>query len=321
MMYLLILLILFLYLYVLFKHNSDKRKYLDNKLIIALSITLSIFLIYVFSLSFDLSNTDEYKKIHSKNLSIRSNIKTIRENIPILEFNLSQKPDDFNGWLMLGKSYSILNQYQKASRAYQVAIDLSPDNTDAIREFILVLRSDSEIINQELIKKYFDIYFNKTNDHRALLDMLNFSFSINDNSLAQLTLERILKHPNIKNPEQYKEILTQLKNNVISENVILNLNITTNKIYNGFFFIILKESNIDQPFATKRFQADKREHKVIFTSRDFMINNTDIPNSFDLVIKHSVGEKFSDNNRPVTVFEKKINNYEEIKTSIIRVNF
>ena len=32
-----------------------------------------------FSLSYDLSNTADYKQIHSKNMSVRNNIKTIRK--------------------------------------------------------------------------------------------------------------------------------------------------------------------------------------------------------------------------------------------------
>ena len=97
-------------------------------------------------MSYDFTNTAKYKEIHAKNLSVRSNIRTIRENIPKLEARLINSSNDFNGWLMLGKSYSIIKNYQKATKAYQVAINLSPDNMDALREYILVLRSDSEIL-------------------------------------------------------------------------------------------------------------------------------------------------------------------------------
>ena len=48
---------------------------------------------------------------------------------------------------MLGKSYSILKRYNSAS-AYEVAINLRPDNMDALREYILVLRSDNEVLNK-----------------------------------------------------------------------------------------------------------------------------------------------------------------------------
>jgi len=321
MIYIFLLLIIILYFISLFSLSGNNKYYKDRKLLITISSVLSLFVIYFFSLTFDFSNTDEYKKIHSKNLNIRSNIRTIKENIPKLESNLSQNPDDFNGWLMLGKSYSILNKYQKASQAYQVAINLRPDNIDAIKEYILVLRSDSEIINKNLIKKYFNIYYNKTNDHRALIDMLSFSFSINDNELAQDTLEKILQSTDIKNKDQYRELLAELRSNVASTNPILNLDVKVKRIYGGFFFMILKKINVEQPFAIKRIPATKKEYLIKFTSNDFMIDKTDIPNVFDFVIKHSVSETFSDQNRPVTVYKKNIRNYEVIKNNIIKVNF
>jgi len=321
MIYIFLLLIIILYFIFLFTLSENNKYHKDSKLLITISSILSLFLIYFFSLTFDLSNTDEYKKIHSKNLIIRSNIRTIKENIPMLESNLSQNPDDFNGWLMLGKSYSILNKFQKASQAYQTAINLRPDNTDAIKEYILVLRSDSETINQNQIKKYFNIYYNKTNDYRALIDMLSFSFSINDNELAQDALEKILQSTDIKNKDQYRELLAQLKSNIASTNPLLNLNVKVNKIYGGFFFMILKKTNVEQPFAIKRIPATKKEYLVKFTSNDFMINSTEIPNIFDFIIKHSVSETFSVQNRPVTVYKKSIENYEEIKNSIVNVNF
>ena len=40
------------------------------------------------------------------------NIDNIDESISNIE-KLLNNPDDFNGWLMLGKSYSILKNYQK----------------------------------------------------------------------------------------------------------------------------------------------------------------------------------------------------------------
>ncbi len=85
--------------------------------------------------------------------------------------------------------------------------------------------------------------------------------------------------------------------------------------------MILKKTNVEQPFAIKRIPATKKEYLVKFTSNDFMINSTEIPNIFDFIIKHSVSETFSVQNRPVTVYKKSIENYEEIKNSIVNVNF
>src|SRR6266404_3648237 len=46
---------------------------------------------------------------------------------------LEQNPEDLNGWLMLGRSYSVLQQYQLALRAFQRADRLAGGkNADAL---------------------------------------------------------------------------------------------------------------------------------------------------------------------------------------------
>ena len=153
MIYFFIIISTLVYFFFLTINKKTESKPQGGKIMITMSLILSLNMIYVFSNSYDYSNSKAYKIIYSKNLSVRNNIKTIKDNVPMLESKLLNNPDDFNGWLMLGKSYSILKNYQKASRAYQVAINLRPNNMAAIKEYILVLRSDSETINKELIKK------------------------------------------------------------------------------------------------------------------------------------------------------------------------
>jgi tetratricopeptide (TPR) repeat protein len=322
MIYFFIVITTLVYFFFLTINKTTKAQPQDKKIKITLSIFLSLIIIYVFSNSYDYSNSKAYKSIYSKNLSVRNNIKTIKDNVPMLESKLLNNPDDFNGWLMLGKSYSILKNYQKASRAYQIAINLRPNNMDAIKEYILVLRSDSETINKELIKKYFNIYLTSTNDAQGLLDQLSFSFTINDNSLAQKTLNKIIKHPDIKNKIQYKDLLSQLKDNSSEFNFILDIRVSTNMIYQGYFFMILKEINVDQPFAIKRISANQDNISVNFTKNDFMIKeNMKIPNKFDFVIKHSNMEKFSSENKPIEVFKMTIEDYASVKDSILKVSF
>ena len=267
----------------------------SSRLKISFVLALSIFTLYIFSLNYDLTNTAKYKEIHTKNLSVRSNIRTIRENIPKLEARLINSSNDFNGWLMLGKSYSIIKNYQKAAKAYQVAINLSPDNMDALREYILVLRSDSEIINKDLIEKYLSVYFNKTNDPQALLDILSFSFNINDNALAQNTLTKIIKHPDIANKKEYEKLLTDLVNNS-NNNQIIFASISFSKKYEGYFHDSKKEKNINQPFAIKRVKVTSDNFEVRFTTDDFMIkSNIDVPDDFEFIIKHSQSDRFNSN--------------------------
>ena len=121
MIYFLLVLILVIYIFFLFI-NKDKQNY--PKLLIIVTILLTISITYLFSLNYQQSNVDIYKEIYNKNVQVRNNIKTIKDNLPKLEEKLVSNPNNFNGWLMLGKSYSILKDYHKASKAYEVAINL-----------------------------------------------------------------------------------------------------------------------------------------------------------------------------------------------------
>ena len=322
MIYLFLLGLLVIYLIILSKNRDASDDSKSSRLKITFVLVLSLFTLYIFSLTYDFTNTAKYKEIHTKNLSVRSNIRTIKENIPKLEARLLNSSNDFNGWLMLGKSYSIIKNYQKASKAYQVAINLSPDNMDALREYILVLRSDSEIINKDLIEKYLSVYFNKTDDPQALLDLLSFSFNVNDNALAQTTLTKIIKHPDIANKKEYKKLLTDLVNNSNNNPTILHLSVSSKKIYEGYFFMILKEKNINQPFAIKRVKVTSDNFEVKFTTDDFMIkSNVDIPDDFEFVIKHSQSDRFTSDSRPTEVFKMDINNYKETKDIKLQITF
>ena len=322
MIYIFLCAIILMYLFILLKSRNVDGQFTSRKLYLFIVLFLSVITVYIFSLSYDLSNTADYKQIHSKNMSVRNNIKTIRENIPKLESRLLNSSDDFNGWLMLGKSYSILKNYQKASKAYQIAINLRPDNMDALREYILVLRSDGEIVNKDLIEKYFVIYIDKTNEPQALLDLLSFSFNVNDNLLAQNTLNEIIQHPNIANKNEYKKLLTNLKDSSGLSQTILDLSITSRDKYEGYFFMILKEKNINQPFAIKRVKISSANFNVKFTSNDFMVKeNTNIPNDFEFIIKHSKSDRFSSDVNLIEVFRMNISDYNSVKKEILRVTF
>ena len=322
MIYIFLSAIILMYLLILLKSRNVDEQLKSRKLYLFITLILSVITLYIFSLSYDLSNTADYKQIHSKNMSVRNNIKTIRENIPKLESRLLNSSDDFNGWLMLGKSYSILKNYQKASKAYQIAISLRPDNMDALREYILVLRSDGELVNKDLIEKYFVIYIDRTNDPQALLDLLSFSFNVNDNLLAQNTLNEIIQHPNIANKNEYKKLLTNLKDSSGLSQTILDLFVTSRDKYEGYFFMILKEKNINQPFAIKRVKINSDNFKVKFTSNDFMLKEkTNIPNDFEFIIKHSKSDRFSSAVNLIEVFRMNISDYNSVKNEILLVTF
>ncbi|MFT5373118.1 MAG: cytochrome c-type biogenesis protein CcmH [Lysobacterales bacterium] len=45
-----------------------------------------------------------------------------------LEQRLEQAPDDFEGWMLLGRTYKTIQQYQPAKEALSHALDIAPDN-------------------------------------------------------------------------------------------------------------------------------------------------------------------------------------------------
>jgi len=48
---------------------------------------------------------------------------------------LQREPDNAEGWLMLGRSYNVMNRFPEAVRAYERAIRLMPENADALADF------------------------------------------------------------------------------------------------------------------------------------------------------------------------------------------
>ncbi len=311
-----IILIFVIYFLFLLKNNL---KNLNLKIIIISIFLITISSFYFFNSS-SFKNLEEYKNLYSKNLVIRDNIKIIKENIPNLVSKLNSNPNDFNGWLMLGKSYSILQKYTMASRAYQIALNLNPNNLDVIKEYILVLRSDSEKDNKELITKYYKIYLSKNNDALMLIDRLNFSVSVNDNALAIETLEKLIVHKDIENKNEYKSALAELRQ-INNTDSFLSLRINSSKKYNGFLFILLKELDINRPFAVKRINANKKKFDVIFSEKDFMLEDTkSIPEQYEIVIKFSEKISFSMDNKPKELYSRTLSRSEISDGEIIEIN-
>ena len=86
--------------------------------------------------------------------------------------------------------------------------------------------------------------------------------------------------------------------------------------------MILKEKNINQPFAIKRVKISSANFNVKFTSNDFMVKeNKNIPNDFEFIIKHSKSDRFSSDVNLIEVFRMNISDYNSVKKEILRVTF
>ena len=59
----------------------------------------------------------------------------IEANVAALAKRLEQKPEDPDGWAMLGRSYINLEKYKEASDAYARATSLKPQDPDLLTEY------------------------------------------------------------------------------------------------------------------------------------------------------------------------------------------
>jgi len=67
-----------------------------------------------------------------------------------LENHLKEKPDDSEGWVMLGRSYTALNQYDKAENAYSKAYKLIGDDPDFLADYaeIIAMNRNNELAGE-----------------------------------------------------------------------------------------------------------------------------------------------------------------------------
>jgi cytochrome c-type biogenesis protein CcmH len=76
----------------------------------------------------DLSNWD-WKSVQTESAQAAN----MEQAVASLEAKLKQDPDNLDGWIMLGRSYTAMSRYPRAADAYQQAYDLSKgQNVEAI---------------------------------------------------------------------------------------------------------------------------------------------------------------------------------------------
>ena len=70
---------------------------------------------------------------------------------------LRDQPDDFEGWLMLGRTYAMMQRFNEAKEAYEKVLALSPDNPEVLTDYadIVAMTHDGSLIGEpyELVKK------------------------------------------------------------------------------------------------------------------------------------------------------------------------
>jgi cytochrome c-type biogenesis protein CcmH len=118
----------------------------------------------------------------------------IEEMVKGLEQKLEKKPDDADGWAMLGRSYSFLRRFEDASAAYARAAALAPNNAQLLADYADVLAmtkgrsmqgEPEKIINQALQAD--------SNNIKALALAGTAAFQRHDYSTAIEMWQKILK--------------------------------------------------------------------------------------------------------------------------------
>ena len=214
MIFIFIVILTFLYIFFLFKNLGETTSIsIDNKYIFLTLFALFIFIIMIFLGKSNIGYIEEYNKISSKHQEIRNNISTIRKNIPSLEQKLNNNHNNFEGWVMLGKSYIIISDFNSAALAYETAIKL--DNTDKIvlQDYISLLRRLDSKNNKDKILKAFDILIAlDKSDINSFNMKLNYSIDINDSEMTKNILRKIIINKNIKDKKPYETMLNKLTN-------------------------------------------------------------------------------------------------------------
>ena len=212
MIYILLILILILYFYLLLKNiSNDKNTNISNlsKFLVIILFVAPMSLIYI-SKS-EIQNINEYERILKKNKDIRENIIKIRKNIPKLERKLQAESNFYEGWVMLARSYSIVDNLKSSINSYERALTLDNSDTKVLKEYLSVLRTDDSKNNRDKILGVYSVLLvlNK-DDPSILLNKLHYSVKINEPQLTIKTLNQIIDHPKIIDKDRYKKILTKI---------------------------------------------------------------------------------------------------------------
>ena len=98
-------------------------------------IALVVLFVPLFSLAlyFQLADPQALEKTQSQQQAVQ-NMAEVRQLIPQIIERLKQRPDDLQGWVMLGKSYNMIEDYPQAAQVFAKLNQIAPNQP----EFILL---------------------------------------------------------------------------------------------------------------------------------------------------------------------------------------
>ena len=292
MIFVIFSLISIIYIFYLYKNYGEKSQInLKNLRLVLPLFVITAGLIVVFQIDSGIHLKDEYSKLSERNMKIRENIKIIKNNIPILEEQVRNEPNNLRGNIMLGKSYMLINEFSQSAQFFKKAISMKSNDPDLLLDYIFVLKKiDAKKNKTEIINTYEKLIMTDYNDMNTYNMYLNYLFEINDVETTKLVLSKVIENPNIVNKDSYQKALDDLKKNTqithmvkikLSEDVISTLQQSKN-----VFFIL--RSDKQAPFAVKRMKSAQIVSEILISDNNIMINNTDqLPTEVTLLIKTS----------------------------------
>jgi cytochrome c-type biogenesis protein CcmH len=99
--------------------------------VVGLFVPVCAALLYVYLGSFDGLDVEAYMQKQAAAISPEQVVSMTRQ----LAQRLEKEPDDVEGWMMLGRSYMVLQQYPDSARAWQRAATLAPDNASILTNY------------------------------------------------------------------------------------------------------------------------------------------------------------------------------------------
>jgi cytochrome c-type biogenesis protein CcmH len=126
-----------------------KRERSGNNIIITLMLTLCMPVAAL--LIYQQVSTGGYTNDITEQHATSEQAQSIESSIARLEQRLKEKPDNVEGWTMLGQSYFVIQKYDQAKSAYLRALDLA---NQADPEILVLTAEASAFANSEMFNDY-----------------------------------------------------------------------------------------------------------------------------------------------------------------------
>ncbi|MEA1989835.1 MAG: tetratricopeptide repeat protein [Pseudomonadota bacterium] len=250
-----------------------------------------------------------------------------------LELKLSQKPKDINGWLLLGRSYMVTENYTKAIHAFEKALTLEPNNLNAIlpladafaitsggnltgRPYQLLLQAydlepknemtlwllgmaEKQMGNKALAEKYWQTLYKQlpetSGDRTKVASLLaSIGSKVTETSVvSKQSTIAIDDKTTIQGPATHAKISISIET---PESV-------RNKIADSNVFIYAKQAQgMPMPIAARRYKGDQLPGQVVLSKDDELMPGRSLNQFTELVIGIKISN--GDAMQTSTLFEK-----------------